>query len=145
VDHADHAGAAELVQRVVACGGDGFGGVPAAPVHAHELAAELERGPSGRIDEAHAPEELAARARLDRPHAVAAQLPMRTHAGYRAARLAARERLARADEAHDLGIGAHRGVGVDVGGVEGAQQQPRGLEDRGKDEGHALTLPACRA
>src|SRR5262245_7559640 len=54
--------------------------------------------------------ERAARALLDRPWAVAAQLPVTEDHRHLPPRFQARERLAGgAEVAHDLGIGGHRG------------------------------------
>src|SRR5215510_7785121 len=128
-DQADHARLAELGERVLERAPRALGRVALAPRAAGERPDALETRPAVRIEEPDAADERTARAFLDRPHTVAAQLPVTEEHRHLPPRFPAGERLAGgAEVAHDLGIGGHRRVRVQIGLAKHPQAQAFGLE-----------------
>jgi hypothetical protein len=128
VDQADDVVAVHRGERVGQRAPRALRGVAPTPRVAAQHPAELEAGPALGVEEADASEQRPRRALLHGPEPVAAQLPVADDQRHLAPRLGARERLALAEVAHDLGVGADRRVGVEVLLAEHAEREPVGLE-----------------
>jgi hypothetical protein len=109
-------------------GARGLGRVAAAPRGARELPADLQAGPARRTPQPDAAEERAVGPALDDPLAVAAQRPMARVGGQDGERRVVV--LGAAEEALDLGVAGHLGVGLDVPRLVAAQQQAVGEQSR---------------
>ena len=142
-DQADHARHAQLAPGVLEDGQARFGGVAVVAVFGLEHPAQFDIGPAFRIHQAGAADEGAAVLQFQRPHAVAAQLPMAEQHRQRTPGMAAVQRLAVADPARAGGVGEHRGVVVEMAGGEGGQAQARGF-DGGYVEHRDIRWQACR-
>src|SRR6185437_4790191 len=122
-DEAHHAVAAQLAEGEVERDSRRLGRIAPPPVLAADHPSDLEAGPAGRVEEPGAPHEDAIALALERPHAIAEELPVPEHAGDRAPRLPARERLAGPDVAHRLGVGGHGRVRIEILAAKVAQDK----------------------
>jgi hypothetical protein len=110
-----------------------------APRVARQQPAQLARRPAVRVQESDAPDQAAAGALFDGPHAVAVQDPFAEKERHLSPGDIGADRTADADEAHDLLVGAHVGIGVEVVLAKHAQ-----LEACGGEAVHGRTIAPCR-
>ena len=105
-----------------------FKSKPFAPLRAGERPGNLFVGPTVRKVEAHAPDEGGTCSLLDRPHPEAAQVPVADEHRHLPPGVVTAEDSSLPNVAHDLRVGAHGGVGLDVGLSKRAEQEALGVK-----------------
>ena len=106
----------------------GFEGKAFAPVAAGERPCDLPVGPAVRKVEAHAPDEHAGRPLFERPHPEASEVPVASEHRHLPPGIVPAENPPVSHVPHDVRVGAHGSVWLDVGIAKGAEQQTFGLE-----------------
>src|SRR5262249_26134657 len=104
----------------------GLGRVTLAPIGAAESPADLGRRPTLGTMHADSADEHAIGFPLDGPQAETAQQPMTSDVRHAAPPIGPRNRTT--EEARDLGVGHHGGVGVEIVRAPGAKDEAFGFE-----------------